>query len=496
MDIRGRFAKLFGGAKNAGPRQPEEYGREDYIPEDYGEGNYIPGEYDPEEYVGEDYLPAEDYPADETGGAYPPEGFYPEDEAGEAYPPEDFYPEDETGRDDVPEGIPSLEEPEAPEALEEEIPIEEFSLDELSEEEVPEPLPDASQPEAASPAGPEDWEMPEQEEELPDDEPLRRPRLLSKKGRLRHPGWAETDQYEYNKERIRHPARRKEWELYRLHNDRFSLFICYGHTGYMSLVEVTLLDFASGERFHAGKRQFFPGDSLDLDFSGGQPHSLKYEDGELFLSISFDGDLRRVQLRSAELEAEISCHDAGDAVVTAVPFESRSQFAYNYKKVFRDLFGSVNLHNRALELDTDTFMTLWSERGVWPYRYSTLWAAGAQETEDGVLALNLGGGYGRDDAPTENAVFVDGKIIKLDRVYFRFSSEDSKKPWRIVDRERRIKLTFRPAYEDVDERKWLLISTRSHQLFGRLSGRILLPDGTEREIRNMAFFCQYGVYRW
>ena len=68
----------------------------------------------------------------------------------------------------------------------------------------------------------------------------------------------------------------------------------YGHTGYAGLAGVTLVDFTTGERFSSGKKQLFPGDRLDLDFSGGQPHSLKYEDEDLFLSISFDGEVRRI----------------------------------------------------------------------------------------------------------------------------------------------------------------------------------------------------------
>ena len=446
---------------------------DDALPEEYGPGTEPPdapeGEsfaYDPEDdVIGQmtmDDLPPVDYPA-------------PAPKAG---PEEEETPED--------------------------VPVEEFSLDELDEDTPPENLPHAAPtaeaaPDPAPETAPEDsWDdaFPEYSEELLPEDPRRRPRLLSRKGRLRHPGWETEDLYEYNKENLRFPARRKEWELYQMSNERFAFSVTYGHAAYMSLVDVTLVDFATGERFSSGKRRFFPGDSLDLDFSGGQPHSLKYEDGDLFLSISFDGDVRRILVRSSEFEADLTCHDAGDAIVTAVPFDFPGEFSYNYKKVFLDLSGHLTMHNVPQKLDGDTFLMLYSGRGIWPYRYTTIWAAGAQETEDGVLALNLSGDYGGEDAPTENALFLNGKLEKLEGIRFKFSSENYQKPWHITDRNHRVRLTFRPTYDDYTSVNWLLVHNTCHRLYGHLSGTVQLSDGTVREIRDMVFTCRHEINRW
>ena len=383
------------------------------------------------------------------------------------------------------------------------VPIEEFSLDDLTEEdEIPQEL-RPPEGEEAEPAPEQETYTEEYEDQEEYEEPeetrdpsRRRPNLLSKKGKLRRPCWAATDVYEYNKEYMRHPARRKEWEFYQLSNTRYVFQVTYGHAAYAGLAGVTLVDFATGERFTSGKKQLFPGDRLDLDFSAGQPHSLKYEDDELFLSISFDGQVRRILVRSDRFDADISCHDAGDAIVTAVPFSLPGQFYYNYKKVFRDLAGHLNLHNNNLRLDGETFLLLDSGRGILPYRHSWIWACGARETDRGVLALNLGSGLGRDDAPTENAVFLDGKLQKLGRVFFKFSPEDCMKPWRISDTGRRLHLVFRPTFDNHTDTNWLLVHNRCHQVFGLLSGTVELDSGEVLRLADMPFFCEHAVNRW
>lgn len=387
------------------------------------------------------------------------------------------------------------------------VPIEEFTLDEMAEDEPPEGLypseEDGAVPEEEPPAPApepyageyEEYEENEEPEEVREG-PVRRPNLLNKKGKLRRPRWATTDIYEYNKEYLRHPSRRKEWEFYQLSNTRYVFQVTYGTAAYAGLAGVTLVDFTTGERFSSGKKQLFPGDRLDLDFSGGQPHSLKYEDDDLFLSISFDGQVRRILVRSDRFDADISCHDAGDAIVTAMPFSLPGQFYYNYKKIFRDLAGHLYLHNVNRHLDGETFLLLDSGRGILPYRHSWIWASGARETDRGVLALNLGSGLGKEGSPTENAIFLDGKIQKLGRVFFKFSPEDCMKPWRISDTDRRLHLVFRPSFDNHTDTNWFLVHNRCHQVFGRLSGTVELDSGEVLRLNDMPFFCEHAVNRW
>ncbi len=454
---------------------------------------FRPEGYDPGD------IPIEEFTLDELEDDVPPEEFRPEPpsawdgpRAEGAFRPE---PPHEDAADFAAEAEEAVPEPGAWE--EDDIPIGQLTMDELEEAALPDSQSPREEETAPAPVWyeplPEEEEDEEEPEDLRPDAPPRRPRLLNRKGRLAHTGWDTEAIYEYNKERIRRPSRRKEWEFYQLSNSRFTFQVVYGHTGYAGLVSATLVDFATGERFTSGKPRLFPGDSLDLDFSAGEPHALKYEDDDLFLSVSFDGQTRRIVVRSERFDADISCHDEGDAVVTVVPFGLRSQFFYGCKKVFRDLAGHLQMHNGVQVLDGETFLLLNSGRGVLPYRTLWLWASGAAETGQGVLALNFGAGPGREDSPTENAVFLDGRIHKLGRVNFQFDPGDPLHPWHISDSARRVRLTFRPDFDNYTHANRLLFRFQSHQVFGRLSGTVELDDGERLRLDDVPFFCQHIV---
>ena len=154
----------------------------------------------------------------------------------------------------------------------------------------------------------------------------------------------------------------------------------------------------------------------------------------------------------------------------------------------------VNRASRAL--DGETFLLLDSGRGIWPYRNRWIWASGATETDRGVLALNLGGGFGAEGAPTENAIFLDGRIQKLGKVYFKFVPDDPMRLWHISDDRRRLRLTFHPTFDNYTQRNALLVRTRCHQVFGKLSGTVELEDGTVLRLTDVPFFCEHAVNRW
>lgn len=319
--------------------------------------------------------------------------------------------------------------------------------------------------------------------------------LLDRKGRLTQPSWATEDVFHYNKQELRPHFRRKEWEFYQLSNEKILLQLTYGHIGYAGTVGATLVDFETGERFSTAPLKLFPGDSLDLDFSPGQPHSLKYEDDKLFLSVHTDGKYRRLDCRSEHLDVKLLCSNAGDAICMATPFRNRNQFCYNYKKNFLDLRGYVRLRGRELELDENTFLLLNSGRGIWPYRHEWVWGNGTRRIGRHTLGINIGWGLGSDEAATENVLFWDGKAHKLDRIWVD-RNQNPMEPWRFQSNDRRFDLRFEPSFDNVTRRNYLLVNTCCHQVFGKLYGTVYLDDGRGIKVDGMHFFCEHAENRW
>ena len=319
----------------------------------------------------------------------------------------------------------------------------------------------------------------------------RRTPLLTHKGRVSDPCWAVDDIFVYNKEKARLPFRLQEWEFYQAYNGHFSFRVFYGHGPGWGCAEGVLTDFETGERTRSGRKRFFCGDAYDLDFTAGEPHTVKYEDETLFLSIGFDGQTRRILVRSDRLDAEFNCSDSGEAMVTAVPFSRRTSFLYQMKRVLPSFEGHVHMNKLDYPLGDDTVLVYSSGRGILPSHSVRIWAAAGTMTGMGYLALSLGEDNGPKGAPSENAVFLNGVMQKLGRVYFKFKEDDLKKRWRISDGSKRLRLEFEPEHDDYERWNYLAADIRRHRLFGRLSGTVRLDSGDETALSGVPCFIEH-----
>ena len=320
--------------------------------------------------------------------------------------------------------------------------------------------------------------------------------LLTKKGRLAESGWTSEDVFAYNKENLPLAARRREWEFCQVINPRYAFRVSYGHGPGAGRAEAVLVDFETGEKVRSGKLHLFPGDGMDLDFAPGEPHTVKYEDEKLLLSMDFDGERRRIVVRSDRFDAEVLAPEYGDAMVTALPFAHRPFFLYQYRRIFQRLSGHIHMHKLDYPLDEGSFMVLTGARGILPIRSRRIWAAGAVEIGERSLSVNLGEDNGPDNVPTENALFVDGQADKLGRVSFRFDHGKTDSVWRIRDGAHRIELVFRPDHADEDKLNLVAGQVLRRRLYGKASGTVKLSSGEQLELTDMPFFAEYADERW
>lgn len=147
-------------------------------------------------------------------------------------------------------------------------------------------------------------------------------------------------------------------------------------------------------------------------------------------------------------------------------------------------------------------------RGVWTYDNTWYWAAAQYHVTDAggrdhVIGLNLGYGFGDTSAASENMVFVDGVAHKLGRVDFGIPTVgggagdgrgggggiggragkggpayDYLAPWHMTDDAGRLDLTFSPQIDRTDFINLAVVRSDQHQVFGLLTGTIVLDDGS------------------
>ena len=107
------------------------------------------------------------------------------------------------------------------------------------------------------------------------------------------------------------------------------------------------------------------------------------------------------------------------------------------------------------------------------------WASLACKLPDGrYLGLNLSAGV-IETGFTENAIWLDGKLYKIDMVDFKFNrygNEIDCDKWELHSNDGLINLTFEPVSQRFDKTNLLIVATNFTQKIGRYFGQITLPN--------------------
>ena len=316
------------------------------------------------------------------------------------------------------------------------------------------------------------------------DEYRARTDLLDEKGRLTRSRRSAYDTYIYNKEDAR--GKLSEWERCFVFGPRFALEIDYGHTPRAGIAEVRLTDFETDEQLTSGGVHRFPGDAFDLDFSCGEEHTVKYENGDLYLLLTLYDGVRRVKIRSSRFEGDFSCADDGLGLYTTENLGARRFLSRGFR-CHPELSGFLRVNNLDYVLDGRTFFYSESVRGAWAGKLPYLRGFGSTELPGGVLSITVSDG---EDGAPENALFYGGEMIPLSRAFLKQTAPGAGKLWYISDSERRLHLRFTPEHEYTVRRRPFLAKDELHQTFGTLSGTADLPDGEHLIIEDMPFCCE------
>jgi len=122
------------------------------------------------------------------------------------------------------------------------------------------------------------------------------------------------------------------------------------------------------------------------------------------------------------------------------------------------------METRSDLISKTSFATLDFGRGVWPYQGFWNWASFSTRLSDGrTLGVNFGAGWTDNTGSTENALCMDGRLIKLSEdVIFTYSTQNFKAPWRIQTAEtKRVDLTFTPFLNVSPKPIWRSSAQRS-----------------------------------
>ena len=70
------------------------------------------------------------------------------------------------------------------------------------------------------------------------------------------------------------------------------------------------------------------------------------------------------------------------------------------------------------------------------------------------------------------------------------------KDWTFTDNLGRFNLTFKPVIDRFDNTDLIVLGSCQHQVFGLLSGEVVLDDGTKVEFKDKLGFAEHVKNKW
>ena len=330
--------------------------------------------------------------------------------------------------------------------------------------------------------------------------------LLDSRGQIIKPGWARRQLFEYNRSNIQAPRWRiKEWDYYCILNDNAGISLTIADNGYMGFIAATVFDFDKPKEISADLITLFPMGKFKMP-STSRTGNVIFENKKVSMHFLRGREFRTIQLEFADfhngqtLQGEITLQqpDSYESMVIATPFpKNKHAFYYNQKINCMPAEGSLTLGNRVIEFSPEhSFGVLDWGRGVWTYKNTWYWGSASGKIGDDLFGFNIGYGFGDTSAATENLLFFNGKVHKLDRVEFHIPADSFLKPWTFSNNDGRFEMDFQPILDRHSNTNLLLIKSNQHQVFGRFTGKAILDDGKGINLKDFLGFAEKVMNKW
>lgn len=324
--------------------------------------------------------------------------------------------------------------------------------------------------------------------------------LLKEDGSLREPGWSRDLVQIYDRSAIKAPKFRiKEWDYYLVMSRDFACAFTLSDDGYIGLQSASFLDFTKPWEHTQTILNPFPMGKFHLPASS-QTGDTVYRDKRLAMQFTVSEGKRHITcdfknfMDGKLFQCDIVLEQPPmDTMVIATPWkEQKTAFYYNQKINCMRASGKVWFDGKEYVFDPQTdFGTLDWGRGVWTYDNTWYWGSGNGVVDGKAFGFNIGYGFGNTSAASENMLFYDGVCHKLEDVTFHIPASGYTDPWRFTSSDGRFEMDFEPVIDRAAKIDVKLIVTDQHQVFGKMSGKAVLDDGTVLQIKDLMCFAEY-----
>lgn len=333
--------------------------------------------------------------------------------------------------------------------------------------------------------------------------------LLKPDGTLVEPGWSRSLIQNYNRESIKaNKLLIKEWDYYLILAKDYAVALTISDDGYVGLESVSLLDFKKSWEHTETVLFPFPAGKFNLPRSSKSGNTVFHKPGKLDMEFIVTEGKRRLicdmkdfmhDKSGRSFTCDITLEEPPmDSMVIATPWEEKpTRFYYNQKINCMRASGKATFDGVDYVFNPETdFGTLDWGRGVWTYQNTWYWGSGNAVVNGKPFGFNIGYGFTDRSYASENIIFYDGKAHKIDDISFNIPADSFMKPWTFTSSDGRFEMDFEPVLDRNALLDFKLIVSDQHQVFGKMTGKAILDDGTVLEIKDVMCFAEKVMMKY
>ena len=349
----------------------------------------------------------------------------------------------------------------------------------------------------------QEWENRSLQTEYTEETPL-----LSEDGTLLAKGWARRNVFRYDRERVKFPLRRKEWDFYQISDGKRMLQISFANISLGGYASVVLVDLRAGKTLLSDMAPFVGGmNRYILPPKGDVPNDVFFRIGNASFEAHTGAERRRLRYENGSIRAEIEMEilPGLENITTVLPFQDYpDRYFMTTKQNCMPCEGTVQTSDQKWSFSKeDSFCILDWGRVCTPYSLVWYWGNGSgripgPDGKEHLFGFEITWGIGDESNATETCVFYDGKAHKFGAVDVETFPKPDKymEPWKFLSEDGRFALTMTPFYDHHSDLNVGVMRMHSHQVHGLWNGTVTLDDGQVLEIRDFYAFCEYVENRW
>ena len=313
----------------------------------------------------------------------------------------------------------------------------------------------------------------------------------------------------------------KEWDYYISYFEKHNIWVAttISDLGYASMFSISVIDCNINKYSQIEDISFFPLGNINLPYNSLNNFKINHISNKMNITISKFKEQRKIEIISNDFilpngEKGLNIYIEIMQVPSIESINIQTTWAHNrnlfylnekingmtiskgYYNIGKSISGLIKRKNAE-----NIFTTLDWGRGLWAYQGTWYWGSGTGYINGIKIGFNFGYGFSDRSPATENCIFYDDKIHKLNQIEFIIPNNEKdlcekNKFWTIKSDDDRVYLKFWPQVNRKGYFNFGIIKSEQNQVFGTFEGEIILDNGNKITIQNLHGFAEKVYNRW